>query len=1026
MRYTLAVARTRVLLVGRAGSGKTRAVLERFALGLEHAGEQEPLLLLPTVSQANHLKRLLLSRAESVRGLLDRGVLTFTSLAERVLRHRPIGELLSGLRQDLLLRGALRDAAPPAFRALARFAGFRRALLAFVKELKQNGLPPAELLAELGEFALTRSGPTRRRLEALRDVLAAYEHRRERAGALDHEDYLREARDRLREDPEVLRGVSLGVDGFTNFTRLEREILLLLSDRRQECTVTLPGEPRPGQAAPQFRVSEETQAFLEAHGFVVRALVGNRRAATECLRRLEAGLFGDGGPAAAADGSVRILEGADPEDEADRVARTARRLAVEEGRRWREMLVVARDARQAGPRFRKAFARHGVPLRVFAGEDAAAEPVIRDALALLSFAAAAPGPADLLGLLRSGRLRGAGPGDADLLEDRLREFGPPADPAAWAALIPALAPAVATALAGEAGAPADLARAAEGIVAGGIEPRFALRGATLPAPGSVEADRWRREAHALRVLRETLAETARALAEEGGTVTPARFLAELREGLSLAALPPADRRLMVVNLVDAREARQWEAPIVFVTGLLEGEFPQRPREDVFLPDEDRGEANRDGRLNLRERLLLRDEERYLFYVALTRASARLHLSYPVTDGRGEPTLPALPLEEVAALVAGPGLRSPRRLSETLPRADEITGPEDLRRMALLMLSDPPRGGEGEGRAEGVAAALHERLSGDERYARALRTVLRFRRPPPALLADPSPLATPRVRSATSLEDFAQCPFLHFARHALRLRSPAAGGEDLDRRALGDIAHEVLARALSPVTAGGAPLDPRPLLEEVFARRTAGLRLDLAAALARREMEEVLVRTVDAEVARWREDGYVPALLEWDFEGLAIARPEGGAVRLAGRIDRVDEGPAGAVVLDYKYSARGFDSDRQRALSEGAHFQLPVYLLAVQQVLGRRPAGAFLCPLLTGERTGIEVEGGGEGTRRGVRLAGGELPGFLEEARARIRETDARIRTGDVAWRPRDRARCADCDFADLCRIEPWLSGQEDV
>ena len=88
-------------------------------------------------------------------------------------------------------------------------------------------------------------------------------------------------------------------------------------------------------------------------------------------------------------------------------------------------------------------------------------------------------------------------------------------------------------------------------------------------------------------------------------------------------------------MVDAREARQWEAPVVFVTGLAEGEFPRSPREDPFLTDGDRQRLNRRGSISLRELQNERDEERFLFYVAATRPRDLLFLTWPLTDGSGE-------------------------------------------------------------------------------------------------------------------------------------------------------------------------------------------------------------------------------------------------------------------------------------------------------------------------------------------------------------------------------------------------------
>ena len=85
---------SRILLIGRAGSGKTHACLERL---VERRGKL-CLLLVPTYSQAEHLRYALLDR---LGGVSQRLIHTFTSLAERFGDCR-LGELVSESRRDRL------------------------------------------------------------------------------------------------------------------------------------------------------------------------------------------------------------------------------------------------------------------------------------------------------------------------------------------------------------------------------------------------------------------------------------------------------------------------------------------------------------------------------------------------------------------------------------------------------------------------------------------------------------------------------------------------------------------------------------------------------------------------------------------------------------------------------------------------------------------------------------------------------------------------------------------------------------
>lgn len=1006
--------------------------MDRVADYLRNGRERGALLLVPTLSQASHVKRLFLSRGADLPGFFDESVVTFTSLAERVLPDRRIGELLSGLRQDLLLRRVLFEAAPPAFRRLARFPGFRARALAFLKEVKQNGRETSESERRLAEMASEAPPAVRERLEGLRRVYHAYEAARETAGLLDHEDSLRLARDELEAGRSSIDLRLLAVDGFQNFTSLERDLLRQVARRADETIVTLPWDPAlDADEGGHFRVASETRAFLLDRGFVPEFIEGNRRARSPDLARLERDLFRPDAPVRPAEGGLRALEAADPLDEADRVARTVVRLVRGDfGRayRYRDVAVVVREVSGREERFRAAFERHGIPLRIYGPVPLAGHPYVRAVGNLLELAAGRFEPRPVLDLLRADHTAGVPATAVDRLEHDLAEHGAPVAARDWVERAAAFSPEAGELLASLArfdrsprtgpdwhGTLTDLADAC-------LTPLFTR--------DESDVERVRRDARALAEFRNAAAEVARA---QAGVVAFEEIAGLLREVLRASSAGARDRRLEVVNLIGAREARQWEAPVVIVAGLLEGEFPRAPREDLFVPDDERRRANEDGVLALRERSLDREEERYLFYVAMTRARELLFLSWPATDGGGRETLRSLYLEEVFERFGGEeGILTRRRLSDALPRADEIVDAGDLHRRALLGLATPcfERGGKGTAAeaASGTAAALADRLleSGDAVFARAAARGARFRGSRRAVLSDPSIVRAGRY-SATALEDFAACPFRHFAARTLRL-SPAPAAAGLDGRLLGNIAHEVLHRLFAPAAAGGDLPDPSlvaGLVDEEFTAQAASIPIGLAEGRARDVMVRALEETVARERARLAAGPWRPTRLEDGFGGgdaaLTVPGPDGEPIVLRGRVDRVDEdGRGGAVVIDYKYSRKGFTPAKQKDAEEGAHLQLPVYLLALRDAYGVKPRGAWLYPILSQKTGGYSIEGGPVAAE-GVGLDADGLDELLERTVETVVAYDARIRAGEIDVRPRDPSVCEWCDFADLCRYESWMA-----
>ncbi|MHC4469609.1 MAG: PD-(D/E)XK nuclease family protein [Planctomycetota bacterium] len=1018
----------RILLLGRAGTGKTHSLTSDLAHLLRDGREREALLLVPNLSQASHLKRLLLTR-HGLAGFFDESVVTFTSLAERILPDLPIGELLSGLERDLLLRQALLGDPPAAFRRVARYPGFRRAALRFLKELKQNGLDALEMEEHLARVAEERSGATRERILAFRELFRAYESELSRLGLVDHEDYLRRARDALVGGEAIPRPAFFGVDGFQNFTRLERDLLLLLAETAEETVVTLAYDAalERFEGGP-FRVAHETYLFLQEHGFKRETLGENRRASSPDLARFEARVAGANGEGGGTIGAVRVLEGADPTDEADRVARTVLHLVREEGRGYRDVVVVVRDVRGRGDLVRDAFRRHGVPHRIYGADPLERRSLVRSVLNLLRIASGELTRERVLALLRSDHVVGVAREDMDRLEDDLLE-GEPGTTEEWLGRVRARSPPAARLIvdlvdfgaAHETSGPARTARAVLGLVERHLAPLW-VRDRSEPERVRAEAATWQAVGRAVEGVGTALGRTS-------STAGLPPFVDLLAEVLRDSTVAVPDRRLHVVNVIDAREARQWEAPVVVVSGLVEGEFPRSPREDVFLSDEDRRRENRGGGLALRERLLERDEERYLFYVALTRAREEIVLTYPATDGRGEETLRSLFLDEALDALGGEGVVSRRRLSDALPLEAETADRADLRRRALLGLGEPYRAGTREEERSRGASALSDLLVTlpDPAYVHAVRIGERFLPPLRARLLDAAPLAElhppRRGWSASALEDFAQCPFLHFAKRSLRLaESPRAATEGLDPPLLGEIAHEALRIAFLNVL-DGEPL-PGPehvgrILDEVLAEKAGGAPRGLKEERATRELRRVVHEVIERERSRIEETGYRPALLEEGFgpetRPLLVKARGGREIQLRGRVDRIDVGPGGgAVLIDYKYSKHGFDKKKQDAAAEGAHLQLPIYLLALTDAFGREPEGAWLLRLKDPQTSGYWLPDGPRPDRP-VALTEEELADLSERTRRVVAELSEGVLAGEVEVAPRDRDRCRWCAFADLCR-----------
>ncbi len=1039
---------SRTLLLGRAGAGKTHRVLAAVRAHLAaHDAEgrfERFQVLVPTYSQAEHLKRRLLRRDGGLPALLDRGIGTFEQFAEHETGLR-LRSLAPATVRDALVLAALEDDDFPDFRPLRRFPGFRRAVLRFVKEVKsaepEPGASPVAAAAErLVAAAAGLRGAAGRKLEGMARALASYQRRLDAAGLLDHEDLLLRLLVRVRE-PAQQRLRLFALDGFSDLTQVQERIVQSVAAHADQVLVTLTGDPDDtgGRECGAGRASNAPFAastallgrLAAASALDVEVLREQHRFGGD-LARVERRAAGAAVAPAAPDGSVRLLAGADPADEADRVARTCRRFCAEGVPRGDVLIVVRRLDGEMGERVLDALRRHRVPHRRSSGAPLVGVPAAASALRALRLLAGAAAPHEVLDALCAGDARDVPAAESDALHAAARPRGLTshealADVAARDRLrgVSGWLDALATArVASPPAAPADVARA---LLAG------------LPTlvswsyEGAVTRDgesRAATDAAALRKVRDLVAEVVRAMGACGhAQTTPVGLVRALEAAALEARCPVRDERVDVVNVVDAEEARQWEAEAVIVCGLRMGAFPAGAREDLFVADHDRASVEKSCGVRLPARL---DEalrrERSLFYAAVTRARSRLVLTASVAGDGGDPVLLSPFLETLREIfpeeqraLEGSG-RTP---GDVRPEPGEAFGLGDVERAALAALGERHRpGGVGEARAHAGIAVL-QRLADDERgdLERAARA--RVRSGVPATLtvggAAAAHMARPRPRSASSLGRFRQCAYQHFADKGLGLREPLpAPDEGLPPMTAGSIAHAALeaVHRAGVLTAAAAEAAFDAAWREGAGHLPPGITL----AGTRAELRHAIVSFVVSEAAAPLAPGFTTADVEWRFgfgDGSGVVVPDDeGDVHLRGVIDRIDEDERGrAVVLDYKWSWFSRFGGLERLIAEGEDLQLPLYALAVEAARERCVVGAGYVTLKDGRVRWVRMSEDAPRAGRSDVDWTADAAARLAAVRGVVLDLDAGIRSGRIAATPRNTDLCAYCAYRDLCRSD---------
>lgn len=268
-------------------------------------------------------------------------------------------------------------------------------------------------------------------------------------------------------------------------------------------------------------------------------------------------------------------------------------------------------------------------------------------------------------------------------------------------------------------------------------------------------------------------------------------------------------------------------------------------------------------------------------------------------------------------------------------------------------------------------------------------------------APAAPALVPDSITVSAYGSLVACPYQFFARHMLKLNELDEVREDVEKRDYGEVVHEVLKRfhEQHPTVAGGDRETLTRELESISERVFEGLiRANYAA---------------NAWLITWK--ALIPAYLDWqarrEDEGWRFAEAEvsraadidypGGAVRLRGRLDRLDQrvGIEAFAVLDYKTAAARKLQQRVEAPDEDV--QLTGYALLQEGVA----EAAFVSLDKPAPKT----------------VALPEAPQALAAAeRDRLASLFQRLRAGAPLTAHGDDGTCAWCEMQPLCRKAYWV------
>jgi len=847
-----------------------------------------------------------------------------------------------------------------------------------------------------------------------------------RDGRLDPSQYLRLARDHFPRCPWLV-GAEVWIDGFASLSGEETLTLLSLARLARSLDITVMMDPAQAEArgavarAPAVNrlFSRTRRTYQELCDRFVRAgleidaplILGaappKRFALAPALQRLEVSVFQISD--APGDAPSREPATAAPRDAVELAELPTRRIEVEyavsrvchwvwersPGYRYRDVAIIARDLEPYHDLLSQALAARGVPFFIDRRRPIAHHPLVEWLRAGTALAAGDMPPTGVRLLLKTGLLP-LSLDEADELENYLLAHGV-AGSSLWRGgdwAFRGRSSFVARVEAAQARDEAMLTRVntARRIVSAALDPWLDFAAGESPKTGAdwsaamiewldharvgATLRQWASAAEAdgdldgaeehRQVWRETVSlldDAAYALADVPlGNAEWADVLEAGLSGFTLGLAPPTVDQVLVGSI---ERSRHPDIKAAVIVGFNDGVFPARLTEDSILNDDDR-DLMRDAGLRVRpargERVF---DEAALAYVALTRASESVVVTYAAADDDGRALRPSPYVE--ALQNAWPGLQAtaigdPTRMRDAwdVHSLTDLTG-----RLATEFRTRPSIESDGaspralwnelyesfRGPLARGAAARRALASLDEREVGRLSAgmVERFFR---------GPLRT----SVSRLEAFAACPFKHFAQYLLGLRErEEAVLEAVD---VGQIHHRILedfVRTLAERRQGLGELSDAELLDGLRSScataatslPTDGTRSDARNAYLLRRSAAELARMIRAQRRQSRSSSVRPRAAELSFgfddpgglPAFELSTPEGRRVFLRGYIDRVDLAEVGdealGVVVDYKRTR-----EKRLHLSSAYHglsLQLLAYLLVLAEH-GRTLAGRPIRPI----------------------------------------------------------------------------------
>lgn len=929
------------ILVGRAGSGKSRRVLDAIR---ENRNLRHQILLVP--EHTSHAAEVDLCHTCGDTASRDAEVLSFRTLAARVLSQTggAADVTLDNGGKILTLRRCLQELAPDLklFTRPSLRSAFLQQLMALFDEFYAYNVAPETLLHSV-DGAQGAAG------DKLRDIallFAAYDAK------LHGEGF--DARSRMQKlcqalpQTDYLDGKDLYLDGFSFFNALEEQVLAYALHHCAHVTVTLLGDKHDRALFSNAQKQRERlvrMAQLAGQKCTIQYIPGNRKGA---LGHLEQHFFGADSVWDAPTEEVALYEAVTAYSEVEYVSSRIRALAMQ-GVRYRDIGVACRRMEDYGALIREIFRRDGIPAYVSRRSDVTDHPVITMLTSAVDAAVGGFAYDDMFRYLKTG-LAGITAEECDLLENYvilwnirgglwLQEVPWAAHPAGYgSSMTEADEKTLAEIHAIRRKVSGPLRGLYEGLKTGETAREKAKTLYTFAEASRVPDTLRQRSELLLRQGEAQLAAEYRQLwdifcdvldqfvAILGDTaVSGQEFARLLRLVLTQYSVGTIPATLDQVKVSEITRNDRHTVRYLFLLGANDHVLPPTEQPRGILDDEDR-RTLRNWEIRLSDDSFDElDNELQNIYACLVQPTEQLHVSYPVTDVSGSQLRPSFVVQ---------------RLQKLFPHA-VLRREDGAFRMTLPATALAEAGKQ----PEGPAWAFFRGQAEYEDICRRMDDCRHMERGALSPQGVEALYGAAVPMSASRMDRIRSCHFAYFMEYGLRAKERTTADFDAPQR--GTFIHYLLENVarVARERGGFAALDDDTLRQlakqfsDEFTRTQIG---DLTQKSARfrylyARLQSAAYAIIESMAAELRQSDFQPVAFELGFGGKDGALPairveqDDTTLFVTGKVDRVDAWESGGKlylrVVDYKTGAKEFSFTDVRY---GLGIQMLLYLFTLQK------------------------------------------------------------------------------------------------